>query len=131
MKNLKRLLADFRGKSSEHSDALYDADFDALLIEQSIATQYGILPADQGELPYSEWAKLVSGLMDNTPLGKVVETRGETDPKVIAQMGPWQKRIRAEWQSFLAKKAVQQPRQELMAQMANLEAMFAKAFGGG
>ena len=110
---------------------LYDADFDALLIEQSIATQYGILPADQGELPYNEWAKLVSGLMDNTPLGKVVETRGETDPKIVAQMTPWQKRIRSEWQRFIATKTVKQPRAELAAQMAALEAMLANAFGGG
>lgn len=106
-------------------------DFDALLIEQSIATQYGILPKDQEELPYSEWAKLVSGLMDNTPLGKVVQTRSETDPKIIAGMNAWQKRIRADWQSFLAQKAAQQPKQDMMAQMAALEAMFANAFGGG
>lgn len=102
-----------------------------MLIEQSIATQYGILPQEQAELPYSEWSKLVSGLMDNTPLGKVVETRGETDQKVISQMGPWQRQIRADWQAFLATKAKQKPRQELMAQMADLEAMLAKAFGGG
>lgn len=106
-------------------------EFDAVLIEQSIATQYGILPQDQGELPYSEWSKLVSGLMDNTPLGKVVETRGETDQKIIAQMNSWQRKIRAEWQEFLAKKAQQQPRQDLMTQMKALEAMFANAFGGG
>lgn len=123
---------DFRGKSSSsEGSALYDVEFDALLIEQSIATQYGILPKDQEELPYSEWAKLVSGLMENTPLGKVVETRGERDPKIIAGMNSWQKRIRADWQSFLAQKAAQQPKQDLMAQMAALEAMFANAFGGG
>lgn len=101
-----------------------------MLIEQSIATQYGILPQEQGELPYSEWSKLVSGLMENTPLGKVVETRGESDPKVIARMNPWQRRIRAEWQSFLASKAAKRSRTELAAQMADLEAMLAKAFGG-
>lgn len=123
---------DFTGKSLSNSpDALYDMEFDAVLIEQSIATQYGILPKDQAELPYDEWAKLVSGLMDNTPLGKVVETRGETDQKVIAQMNSWQRKIRADWQAFLAEKAKRQPRQDLMAQMAALEAMFANAFGGG
>lgn len=105
--------------------------FDALLIEQSIATQYGILPRDQAELPYNEWSKLVSGLMDNTPLGRVVETRGETDHKVVAQMNPWQKRIRADWQRFQASRVAQKPRAELAAQMADLEAMLAKAFGGG
>lgn len=106
-------------------------ELDSVLIEQSIATQYGILPDAQGELSYPEWAKLVSGLMDNTPLGRVVSVRGENDPKAIAQMGPWQRRIRAEWQRFTAKRAAQRPREELSAQMADLEKMLAKAFGGG
>ena len=106
-------------------------DFDAVLIEQSIATQYGILPKDQPDLPYSDWSKLVSGLMDNTPLGRVVSIRGESDPKIIAQMSPWQKKIRSEWQTFVASKAAKMPREEIMAQMTSLEQMLAKAFGGG
>lgn len=106
-------------------------ELDAVLIEQSIATQYGILPQDQAELPYSEWSKLVSGLMDNTPLGRVVAVRGEKDPKIIAQMSPWQRKIRSEWQSFVASEAEEKPREELAAQMASLERMLAKAFGGG
>lgn len=110
---------------------LYDVEFDAVLIEQSIATQYGILPGDQGELPYPDWSKLVSGLMDNTPLGRVVAVRGETDPKIISQMGPWQMQIRSDWRAFIASKAVKKPVEELRAQMASLERMLAQAFGGG
>lgn len=106
-------------------------EFDAVLIEQSIATQYGILPRDQSELPYPEWSKLVSGLMDNTPLGRVVSVRGEKDQKKIAQMGPWQRKIRSEWQSFVTSKVAEKPREALLAQMADLERMLAKAFGGG
>lgn len=124
--------SDFREKKpSDYEHALYDVEFDEVLIEQSIATQYGILPQDQSELPYPEWSKLVSGLMDNTPLGRVVAVRGEQDRKVIAKMSPWQRRIRSEWQSFVASKAVQKPHTELLAQMADLERMLAKAFGGG
>ena len=106
-------------------------EFDAVLIEQSIATQYGILPKDQGDLPYPEWSKLVSGLMDNTPLGRVVAVRGEQDPKNIAQMSPWQRNIRSEWRSFVASKAAQKTPEELRAQMVSLERMLAKMFGGG
>lgn len=106
-------------------------EFDAVLIEQSIATQYGILPGAQAELPYPEWAKLVSGLMDSTPLGRVVSIRGETDLKTIAHMNPWQRQIRAQWQSFVASKAKEKPRKQLMEQMNSLEKMLAKAFGGG
>lgn len=69
--------------------------------------------------------------MDNTPLGRVVEVRGEKDRKVISQMSPWQRKIRSEWQAFIASKAVKKPREELMAQMADLERMLANAFGGG
>lgn len=104
--------------------------FDAVLIEQSIATQYGILPALQGDLPYPEWAKLVGGLMDDTPLGRVVAVRAEQDPQIIAKMGPWQKRIRSEWQRFLAGKARKQDSEDLRQQMRGLEAMIARAFGG-
>lgn len=110
---------------------MYDVEFDAVLIEQSIATQYGILPKDQAELPYEEWSKLVSGLMDNTPLGRIVSIRGEKDLKIIAQMNAWQKGVRSQWQSFLASKAKEKPREQLMQQMNSLERMLAQAFGGG
>lgn len=77
--------SDFRTPPND-PQPLYDTAFDAVLIEQSLATQYGILPAAQAELPYPEWAKLVGGLMDNTPLGRVVAVRGETDRK---NWPPW------------------------------------------
>lgn len=102
-----------------------------MLIEQSIATQYGILPAAQGELPYPEWAKLVSGLMDRTPLGRVVAVRAETDRKVIAHMSPWQRRVRAEWHAFAAARRLENATPaELRGEMAGLEKALAKLFGG-
>lgn len=123
---------DFRTKHKpDIGDVLYDVEFDAVLIEQSIATQYGIMPADQAELPYQDWSKLVSGLMDDTPLGRVVAVRGEKDRKIIAQMSPWQRKIRSDWSAFVASKAADRPPEELRAQMASLERMLAKAFGGG
>lgn len=126
------MLNDFRTKKTpDLTEMLYDVEFDAVLIEQSIATQYGILPAAQAELPYEEWTKLVSGLMDNTPLGRIVSIRGEKDFKIIAQMNAWQKGVRSQWQSFLASKAKEKPREQLMAQMNSLERMLAQAFGGG
>lgn len=121
---------DFREKRNGAEPEVYDLSFDAVLIEQSIATQYGILPALQGDLPYPEWAKLVGGLMDDTPLGRVVAVRAERDPQIIAKMGPWQKRIRSEWQRFLARKAQKRDPADLRQQMRDLEAMIARAFGG-
>lgn len=103
-----------------------------MLIEQSIAAQYGVLPAAQGELPWEEWAELVSGLMDNTPLGRVVAVRAERDPKAVAKMPPWQKRIRSEWRRFQAQQAVRtaDPAQ-LRREMLSLQNAMAKLFGGG
>ena len=121
---------DFREKRNGAEPEVYDLSFDAVLIEQSIATQYGILPALQGDLPYPEWAKLVGGLMADTPLGRVVAVRAERDPQIIAKMGPWQKRIRSEWQRFLARKAQKRDPADLRQQMRDLEAMIARAFGG-
>lgn len=126
--SLRILRTDF---PANEDSPLYDVDFDAVLIEQSIATQYGILPGAQGELPYPEWSKLVSGLMDDTPLGRVVSVRGETDQKVISRMNGWQRRIRAEWNTFLASRTAQSPQEELRRQMDALERMMAAAFGGG
>lgn len=123
-------MADFR-RMKPAENPLYDIHFDALLIEQSLAAQYGILPAAQGELPYSEWAKLVGGLLDNTPLGRVVAVRAECDRKVIAHMNPWAKRIRSEWASFRAKKQLRTSSPEqLRVEMAGLEQAIARLFGG-
>lgn len=122
---------DFRTKRSNIQDAAYDQEFDKVLIEQSIATQYGILPSQQGYLSYSEWFKLVSGLMDDTPLGRVVAVRTETDQKIISQYSPWQRQIRAEWNAFKAQRMSQQSTEDMEQQMKQLERMLASAFGGG
>lgn len=110
---------------------MYDLEYDRVLIEQSIATQYGVLPDVQGELSYPTWSKLVSGLMDDTPLGRIVGIRGETDRKVIAKMTPWQRRVRTEWQRFKAKKQEEQSPEFLRQKMSQMEMMLARAFGGG
>jgi len=84
-------------------------DYDRVLIEQSIAKQYGVLPSAQGDLRYSDWAKMVSGLMDDTPLGRVVGTRMEQDREILKHYTPEQRRIRSEWTQFCAQKRAQQP----------------------
>lgn len=123
-------MRDFRRPTNEPD--LYDAAFDALLIEQSIATQYGVLPAAQADLPYPEWAKLVGGLLDDTPLGRVVAVRAERDPKAISRMSPWAKRIRSEWQAHRARCRLQSATPtQLRHEMEGLEKSLAKMFGGG
>ena len=100
------------------------------MIEQSLAKQYGVLPAAQGELPYWEWARLVEGLMDDTPLGRVVAVRTEKNRERIKAFSPWQRKIRAEWRAFQVEQAAaQMDQEEWRRQMAALEQMMAKAFG--
>ncbi len=132
MKSRRKSPPDFRGKKTSNSESYYDIELDAVLIEQSIAKQYGVLPSVQPELPYWEWARLVSGLMDDTPLGRVVAVRSETDRERIKQFSPWQMQIRTEWQNHLAGKAKQTfDADQWRKDMADLERMLAAAFGGG
>ena len=60
----------------------YDMEFDAVLIEceHCQAVRHFAWRHAGRAAPGSEWAKLVSGLMDDTPLGCGV-TRSETGPK--------------------------------------------------
>ena len=51
-------------------------EYDAVLIEQSIAKQYGILPSQQGELKYADWAKLVGGLTESSDAGARADDSG-------------------------------------------------------
>lgn len=107
-------------------------ELDRILIEQSIAKQYGILPTAQEELSWSDWSKLVGGLMDDTPLGRVVAIRSETDREVIKKMPEWAKSIRSEWATHRARKAAaSEDPAKLRSQMDALERMLEKMFGGG
>lgn len=101
MKNQKKSRNDFRNrKNNQYIEKWYDLEYDKELICQSIAKQYHILPSEQGELAYSDWIRLVAGLMDDTPLGRVVSIRQENDKDIIKSFGSYEKRIRAEWTSF-------------------------------
>ena len=65
----------------------YDVESDRVLIEQSIAKQYGVLPSEQGNLRYADWAKLVGGLMDDTPLLRPADDAGPaTHPVGVADV---------------------------------------------
>ena len=103
-------------------------DFDAVLIEQSIAKQYHILPSEQGNLSYSDWSKLVSGLMHDTPLGQVVAIRSEDDKDVLKKMTPEQRAVRSEWFAFRASH-VQYSSEDMRRQSEQLEKMIASLFG--
>ena len=106
----------------------YDVEYDRVLIEQSIAKQYGVLPSEQGNLRYADWAKLVGGLMDDPPLLRTVEIRRETDRDVIRRMTPDQLRIRSEWRTYQASRRTMDT-QDMAQQQQQLQAMIAAMFG--
>ena len=85
------------------TDKWYDLEYDKDLIAQSVAKQYGILPSDQEKMHYGEWALLVSGLMEDTPLGQTVLIRKENDKERLKHFTRYEHRIRNAWRSFTAK----------------------------
>lgn len=119
-------VTDFRRKKND-SDAFYDPEFDAALIEQSIAKQYNILPSVQGDLSYTDWVKLVSGLMDDTPIGRTIEIRLEKDPEIIKSMSRSQLNIRSEWDAFRLDQIICDPA-SIEDEQAQLEQMIAGMF---
>ena len=73
----------------------------------------------------------MSGLMDDTPLGRVVAVRSERDRKMLEKFTPQQRKMRSEWAAFRARKAAKAfTGEQLRRQMDDLEQMMAKAADG-
>lgn len=108
---------------------VYDWEFDSELIEQSLTAQYGILPYAQGCIRYKDWAMLVAGLSAQTPLGQTVAVRMEQDKEVIRRFSPQQKKIRAQWQNFLATRGVGNA--DMRKNLQNLQMAFKQMYGTG
>lgn len=123
-KKSQKRTTDFKQKS----DLWYNPEYDRDLIEQSIAKQYHILPSKQGELSYSDWTSLVSGLMEDTPLGQIVLIRKEDDRERINNFSPYERRIYNEWRDFIAKRKREDVKNTTLA-IKNLEEMFRNMFG--
>lgn len=78
--------------------------FDWDLIVASFAQQYGIrLYYEYESMSCEEFRQFLSGLNGDTPLGFVVQTRAEKDPKNIRKMTAHEKKIRSDWMSFKSK----------------------------
>ena len=122
--------ADFQKKQPTKAagDPGYDLDYDRELIEQSIAKQYHVLPSEQPYLRYQDWNKMVAGLMDDTPLGRIVSLRLETNKEILKNLSPEQKQVRNEWARFKASKAVKN--RDQMQEQIHLQQMIAGLFGG-
>lgn len=115
-------------KNSPETETWYDLERDRDLIIQSIAKQYGITPSDQEELHYSEWLLLVGGLMEDTPLGRIVLIRREEDKERLKHFTKYEHRIRNEWRNFRAKQKMKVENKRPEEYAGVFEKMFAKMF---
>lgn len=75
----------------------YDLYEDYDLIEASFAQQYGIRLRNEDEMSWSEFCSLLSGIMPDTPLGKVVAIRAEKDGNVLKTFSKEQMKIHNDW----------------------------------
>ena len=62
--------------------------------------QYGIRLARE-DISFGEFCRLLSGLMADTPLGRVVAVRGEKSPEKIKGFGDYERGVRRKWREFV------------------------------
>ena len=82
----------------------YDFYDDWDLIESSIAQQYGIRIRNEIDtISWSEVKMLISGLLADTPLGRVIQIRSEDNKETLKNFTPEMHKIRNDWRNRLAK----------------------------
>lgn len=92
--------------------------------------QYGlrIRTKEFETVSWDEFRSLLAGLSPDTPLGRMVAIRSETDKEVIKRFTPDQKRIYNEWRD---RKAESMTKEAYEKAMDKLEQFMADCFGGG
>ena len=103
-------------------DSFYDLIGDWELIEASFAQQYGIRLRREDEMSWDEFTTLLAGLNGDTPLGRIVSIRSESNPDRIKQFTAAEKKIRKEW--AMRHRRVVSDKKEYDAAMAGFHSMF-------
>ena len=116
---LRKRNSDFK-KRKDKGEQWYDTAYDYDLIVASFASQYGIRLAQEDDISYSEWARLLSGLLPDTPLGRVVQVRAETDKAAIKRFSKHEHKIRKDWATFRASKQKQEAENFDIAQLQEM-----------
>ena len=93
------LLPARRKKRRESSDPYYDLFEDWDLIIASFLSQYGlrIRTKEFETVSWDEFRALLSGIAPETPLGRIVAIRSETDKEIIKHFSKDQRRIYDDW----------------------------------
>ena len=114
----------------ESTDPYYDLFEDWDLIISSFMTQYGlrIRTKEFETVSWDEFRSLLAGLDPETPLGRVVAIRSETDDNVIKHFTTDQRRIYDNWRKHQMERMTPEAYDR---EMEGLERMFAALCGGG
>ena len=117
-------------QAGESTDPYYDLFEDWDLIISSFLTQYGlrIRTKEFETVSWDEFRSLLAGLSPETPLGRMVAIRSESDDNVIEHFTADQKKI---WNAWRNRKAENMTQTEYDQQMIELERMMAALCGGG
>ena len=117
-------------RAGESTDPYYDLFEDWDLIISSFLTQYGlrIRTKEFETVSWDEFRSLLAGLSPETPLGRMVAIRSESDDNVIEHFTADQKKI---WNAWRNRKAENMTQTEHDQQMIELERMMAALCGGG
>lgn len=65
-------------------------------------------------MPWEEFKQLLAGISPDTPLGRMVSIRSETDKNVLKHFTKEQRRIRSEWQRRRARNIKQENMQQVL-----------------
>lgn len=104
------------------SDPYYDLAGDWELVAASFQSMYGIrLARELPTMTWSEFAALLAGLGQDTPLGRIAAIRAEEDPERLKEFTPSMRRIRSQWRT---RKAAERPKPECEAFLAEMKRAF-------
>lgn len=115
--------------SPNQEKGFYDLIGDWELIEASFAQQYGIRLRREDDMSWDEFTTLLCGINGDTPLGRIVSIRAETDPETIKRFSASEKKIRNEWRTRHRK--IITDKQEYEAAMTGFLEMFKSLAKGG
>lgn len=78
-------------------------------------------------MPWEEFKQMLAGIGPDTPLGRIVAIRSETDKNVLKRFTKEQKRIKDEWLSRKAKKISEK---DMTSILEGFKQMFLSMAGG-
>lgn len=110
-------------------DPYYDLIDDFGLIVSSFQAQYGLrLSRELPGMTWDEFKDLLAGIGPETPLGRIVTIRSESDAETLKHFTKEQRKIRDEW---LIKKAKSMPKEKMDDIMNQIKDTFIKMAMGG